>query len=601
MRVRFVCITVGFLSLILSLAAQTSVNGSASTQVPPLIQFSNVATDEGGSTLSGVVNITFSLYGTQQGGEPLWTETQNNVQLDPTGHYSVQLGITKPNGVPTTLFTTGEARWLGVQIAEQAEQPRVLLLSVPYALKAGDAATIGGLPPSAFVLAAPLNEAASGSTTASATGPSVSPETVTDVTTTGGTTGYLPFFNGTSMIIDSLLYQSGAKIGIGTTTPGATLDVKGTENVEGLLTLPATGAATSSGGRVSQGQEFVASSFNGPTTAAMNETFELRAEPVGNDTASPSATLSLLFGSGTAAPAETGLKIASNGQFTFATGQTFPGSGTVTSVASGAGLTGGPITKGGTLSIASAGITNPMLQHSSLTLTAGGGMTGGGPVSLGGTTTLGLKGCGANQVLQFVSGAWTCSNAGTGTVTSVAGGAGLTGGPITAAGTLRIATGGVTNAMLANSYAQLNTANTFTANQTVNGIFAASSSAFGVIGTATATSGLGLGVACTAATPNGYGVEGMNTSTSGGVGVYGTTSATAGYGVEGANNSTSGTGVYGTAPLFGVQGIATPTGSGAGVYGSGAIGLQGTGTAFGVFATATAAGSTGVYGFTSAV
>jgi len=36
------------------------------------------------------------------------------------------------NGVPTTLFTTGEARWLGVRIAEQAEQPRVLLVSVPY-------------------------------------------------------------------------------------------------------------------------------------------------------------------------------------------------------------------------------------------------------------------------------------------------------------------------------------------------------------------------------------------------------------------------------------------------------------------------------------
>jgi hypothetical protein len=86
--------------------------------------------------------------------EPLWTETQNNIPLDATGHYSVQLGITKPSGVPTTLFTTGEARWLGVQVAEQGEQPRVLLLSVPYALKAGNAATIGGLPPSAFVLAA---------------------------------------------------------------------------------------------------------------------------------------------------------------------------------------------------------------------------------------------------------------------------------------------------------------------------------------------------------------------------------------------------------------------------------------------------------------
>jgi hypothetical protein len=92
--------------------AQQSV-ATANATVPPLIQFSNVATDQGGDSLSEVVNITFSLYATQQGGEALWSETQNNVQLDASGHYSVQLGITKPNGVPTTLFTNGEARWPG--------------------------------------------------------------------------------------------------------------------------------------------------------------------------------------------------------------------------------------------------------------------------------------------------------------------------------------------------------------------------------------------------------------------------------------------------------------------------------------------------------
>jgi len=125
MKRRIGCVLVGFLSLVLSLVAQTSGVSPASAQVPPLIQFSNVATDEGGNSLSGVVNITFSLYNSQRGGEPLWTETQNNVQLDSTGHYSVQLGITKPNGVPAALFTSGEARWLGVQIADEAEQPRV--------------------------------------------------------------------------------------------------------------------------------------------------------------------------------------------------------------------------------------------------------------------------------------------------------------------------------------------------------------------------------------------------------------------------------------------------------------------------------------------
>src|SRR5208282_1313742 len=105
------------------------------------------------------------------------------------------------------------------------------------------------------------------------------------------------------------------------------------------------------------------------------------------------------YGLGATTPSETGLKIASNGQITFATGQTFPG--------------------------------------------------GGG---------------------------------GSGTVTSVGSGVGLTGGPITGSGTLSIATGGVTNAMLATSYAQLGAANTFTKNQTVTGTLTANSSGSTITG-----------------------------------------------------------------------------------------------------------------------
>lgn len=48
-----------------------------------------------------------------------------------------------------------------MQIVGQEEQPRVLLVAVPYALKAGDAETIGGLPASAFVLANGTKGAAS--------------------------------------------------------------------------------------------------------------------------------------------------------------------------------------------------------------------------------------------------------------------------------------------------------------------------------------------------------------------------------------------------------------------------------------------------------
>lgn len=79
MKLRIGCVFAIFLSVVLSMAAQTSISTAVSSQVPPpLIQFSNVATDESGNTLSGVVNITFSLYGAQQGGEPLWTETQSD-------------------------------------------------------------------------------------------------------------------------------------------------------------------------------------------------------------------------------------------------------------------------------------------------------------------------------------------------------------------------------------------------------------------------------------------------------------------------------------------------------------------------------------------
>lgn len=384
--------------LVLSLSAQTSGRSAASAQVPPpLIQFSNVATDAGGNSLSGELSITFSLYSSQQGGEPLWTETQNNIQLDATGHYSVQLGITQPNGVPTTLFNTGEARWLGVRIADQTEQPRLLLLSVPYALKAGDSATLGGLPASAYMLAPTTDGNGSALSYVPETAGASAPPSNSAVTG-AGTVNYLPLWDTTSDIVSSVLFQSGtgatAKVGIGTATPATTLDVKGGATIRGVLTLPSSGGATATKGGNSQPMTMAASAFNSGTSTAVNQVFEWQAEPAGNDTTSPSATLNFLFAQGAAKPAETGLQIASNGQITFATGQTFPGTGSgdgsVTSVGSGSGLTGGPITTSGTLSIATGGVENAMLAHPSLTVTAGTDLTGGGAVALGGSTTLNL-------------------------------------------------------------------------------------------------------------------------------------------------------------------------------------------------------------------
>ena len=74
-----------------------------------------------------------------------------------------------------------------------------------------------------------------------------------------------------------------------------------------------------------------ASVFN-PNFGAGNYLFRWQAEPFQNNQQTAGATLNLLFGiPGDAL--ETGLSIARNGIVSFAPGQTFPGLGSVTSVA----------------------------------------------------------------------------------------------------------------------------------------------------------------------------------------------------------------------------------------------------------------------------
>ncbi|MGB2602768.1 MAG: hypothetical protein WBC78_04195 [Candidatus Sulfotelmatobacter sp.] len=336
-------------------SAQTS-STEVPTVVPQLVNYAGKAVDAQGKPVSGIAGVTFSIYKDQYEGTPLWMETQN-VTADAEGNYSVQLGATKPQGLPLDLFSSGEARWLGVRINNGEEQPRVLLLSVPYALKAADAQTLGGLPASAFVLAAP----ASGGLAAEA-GAASSPAGVEPALAGTGTTDYVPLWtpNGTTLG-SSVLFQSGtgstAKVGINSTTPASTLDVNGAVTARGNLSLPAIAAATTTGGRNSQPLTFTASAYNSGTGSAVNQTFRWQAQPASNNTSSPTGTFNLLFGAGSSSPTETGLHIASNGQITFAPGQTFPGAGGgVSSVGLSAPssdftVSGSPVTTSGTLAL----------------------------------------------------------------------------------------------------------------------------------------------------------------------------------------------------------------------------------------------------------
>jgi hypothetical protein len=235
-----------------SLSAQQAAPVAANAVVPPVIKFSAVLTDTNNKPLAGTVGVTFSLYQEAQGGAPLWVETQN-VTPDKTGHYSVILGSASTQGLPGSAFASGEARWLGVQAQGQAEQPRTVLMSVPYALKALDAETIGGKPLSALQLALP----AGGTQSAQSNSPTLN--TITCSTSSACKTGHIPVFasnGGAAKVKDSIIQES-----------GSTINIAGNENLTGpisALATSTTSAAVTGNDSTSQGSAgVVGSSTNG--------------------------------------------------------------------------------------------------------------------------------------------------------------------------------------------------------------------------------------------------------------------------------------------------------------------------------------------------
>jgi hypothetical protein len=264
MKLRACFVVSLLLAAVCSTSAQMPTSASSpSAQVPRLIKFTGVAKDESGKPLNGVVGITFSLYQDQQSGTALWTETQN-VQADATGHYTALLGSATTEGVPLALFSSAEVHWISTQVAGQNEQPRVPLLSVPYALKAADAETLGGLPAWAFMHAA-SNVAGKGASEAtSSTTNTLPPAGVTG----NGTKNFIPIWTGATTQGNSVIYETSGNIGIGTKTPKAAVDLASKDTLGIQATVPGTQAAISG----------IATATSGGTTGVYGQS----SDPQGN-------------------------------------------------------------------------------------------------------------------------------------------------------------------------------------------------------------------------------------------------------------------------------------------------------------------------------
>jgi len=289
--------------------------------VPQQVRYAGKLAARSGEAVEAV----FRIYAAAEGGEPLWSETQQ-VSVAADGSYSVMLGGTTSAGLPQAVFAGGAARWLGVTVERGEEQERVLLSSVPYAMKSADAESLAGHQAADFVTQAQLaglsqqmNEKVSKVEQAVAA-PAFQPE----LTPSGsGTTNTVPLWTSSSTLGNSAITQSGNKIGINFAAPTATLEVGGGMTVHGTLTFPPGVPATPAASSQSQSFQFSASAWNSTTSAPVSSTYTLLAGPVGNNTATPNAVLYLNYQNGTS-PVTSLFTMSGKGLLGLATLQALP-------------------------------------------------------------------------------------------------------------------------------------------------------------------------------------------------------------------------------------------------------------------------------------
>jgi hypothetical protein len=101
----------------------------ALADIPKLINYQGMLTDDGGIPLTGLYDLTFYIYDDTSGGNLEWSETQNGVQVQ-NGLFNVVLGKNS-----TLDLAFDQSYWLAVKVGTET-MPRVRITSVGYAYRA---------------------------------------------------------------------------------------------------------------------------------------------------------------------------------------------------------------------------------------------------------------------------------------------------------------------------------------------------------------------------------------------------------------------------------------------------------------------------------
>jgi len=269
-RITAVLILFFVLLVPIALMAQ-SAPGTSTAAVPRLIQVSGVYQPADGRPSAGVEVAIVSIYADADGGLPVWQERQSVVVDGTTGRFTLLLGASYPDGIPAEIFEAGQAQWMSVLFERPGERepPRVRIASVPYALKASDAETLGGLPASAYLRVPGGDTGGAGHTPST---PTSADAAVNEPDVLPGTTNFLAkYVNGTNVgksavyETPTVLVPTGA-VGIGTTAPSDVLHLRFTDpggQITGLAVQNLANTSTAYSGMLFYDQNGALAQFQG--------------------------------------------------------------------------------------------------------------------------------------------------------------------------------------------------------------------------------------------------------------------------------------------------------------------------------------------------
>ena len=212
--------------------------GPALAAITQTINYQGFLTDKTtGLSIDAPKDMNFAIFNQATGGTALWSERHCSEDSwgrvgVVKGRYEVEIGSSTDGGIPASVFQNNAALWLEVQVNPnspncttsdyEALLPRIRLQAAPYAFEALHASTAAAM--------------------------IVTNSSVTVVDANAGDSYSLAVTTASDRSVYHLYVATTGNVGIGTASPGYTLDVFGNSRFTGAINYNSLGAADIGGG-----------------------------------------------------------------------------------------------------------------------------------------------------------------------------------------------------------------------------------------------------------------------------------------------------------------------------------------------------------------